>query len=152
MSLICDSLYYSLHYSDVIIRVMSSQITSLTIIYSTVYPGADQRKYQSSSSLAFVRGIHRGPGNSPHKRPVTRIMFPFDDISMSLCPSLTVSPTHPLCRRVIPSLFFTSSVSFTALFHGYCTCIYKGISVVITRNLLERFLIDKHLLYNQNWF
>ena len=43
---------------------MASQITSLTIVYSTVYSAADQRKHQSSASLAFVRGIHRGPGNS----------------------------------------------------------------------------------------
>ena len=52
-----------------------SQITSLTIVYLTVYSGADQRKYQSSASLAFVRGIHRGPVNSPHKGPVTRKCF-----------------------------------------------------------------------------
>ena len=61
---------------------MASQITSLTIVYSTVYSGADQRKHQSSGSLAFVRGIHRGPVNSPHKWPVTRKMFPFDDVIM----------------------------------------------------------------------
>ena len=61
---------------------IASQITSLTIVYSTVYPDADQRKHQSSASLAFVRGIHRGPVNSPHKRPVTRKMFPFDDAIM----------------------------------------------------------------------
>ena len=35
---------------------ITSQITSLTIVYSTVYSDADQRKYQSSASLAFVRG------------------------------------------------------------------------------------------------
>ena len=61
---------------------MASQITSLTIVYSIVYSDADQRKHQSSASLAFVRGIHRGPGNSPHKWPVTRKMFPFDDVIM----------------------------------------------------------------------
>ena len=37
----------------------ASQITSLTVVYSTVYSGADQRKHQSSASLAFVWGIHR---------------------------------------------------------------------------------------------
>ena len=63
---------------------MASQITSLTIVYSAVYSGADQRKHQSSASLAFVRGIHRGPVNSPHKWPVTRKMFPFDDVIMFL--------------------------------------------------------------------
>ena len=61
---------------------MASQITSLMVVYSTVYSGEDQRKYQSSTSLAFVRGIHRWPVNSPNKRPVTRKMFPFDDIIM----------------------------------------------------------------------
>ena len=61
---------------------MASQITSLTIVYSTVYSDADQRKFQSSGSLAFVRGIHRGPVNSPYKWPVTREMIPFDDIIM----------------------------------------------------------------------
>ena len=45
------------HYSDVIMGAMASQITSLTIVYSTVYSDADQRKHQSSVSLAFVRGI-----------------------------------------------------------------------------------------------
>ena len=70
------------HYTDVIMGTIASQITSLTIVYSTIYSDADQRKYQSSASLAFVRGIHRRPVNSPHKWPVTRKMFPFDDIIM----------------------------------------------------------------------
>ena len=61
---------------------MASQITSLTIVYSTVYSGGYQRKHQSSASLAFVRGIHRSPVNSPHKGPVTRKMFPFNDVIM----------------------------------------------------------------------
>ena len=62
----------SLHYCDVIMGANASQITCLTIVYSTVYSGADQRKHQSSASLAYVRGIHRRPVNSPHKWPVTR--------------------------------------------------------------------------------
>ena len=71
-----------LHYSDVIMGAKASQLTTLTIIYSIVYSGEDQRKHQSSASLAFVRGIHRWPVNSPHKWPVTRKMFPFDDVIM----------------------------------------------------------------------
>ena len=71
------------HYGDVIMGTIASQITSLTIVYSTVYSGADQTKHQSSASLAFVRGIHRGPVNSPHKWPVTRKMLPFDDVIMN---------------------------------------------------------------------
>ena len=54
---------------------MAYQITSLIIVYLTIYSGADQRKHQSSASLAFVRGIHRWPVNSPHNWPVTRKCF-----------------------------------------------------------------------------
>ena len=68
------SSHLTFHYDDVIMIAMASQITSLTNVYSTVYSGADQSKHQSSASLAFVWGIH------PHKWPVTRKMFPFDDI------------------------------------------------------------------------
>ena len=71
------------HYCDVIMSEIASQITSLTIVYSIVYPVADQRKHQSYASLAFVRGIHRRPVNSPHKGPVTRKIFPFDDVIMT---------------------------------------------------------------------
>ena len=70
------------HYCDVIMSPTTSQITSLTIVYSIVYSGTDQRIHQNSASLAFVRGIHRRPVNSPHKWPVTRKMFPFDDVIM----------------------------------------------------------------------
>ena len=72
--------------------LFASQITSLTIVYSTVYSDADQRKHQSAASLAFVRGIHRGPVNSPHKGPVTRKMFPFDDVIMLV--TLTKYESH----------------------------------------------------------
>ena len=71
------------HYGYVIMGAIASQITSLTIVYSTVYSVADQRKHRSSASLAFVRGNHRGPVNSTHKWPVTRKMFPFDDVIMN---------------------------------------------------------------------
>ena len=93
---ICDAIYHdhvtymidlmmmvsacATHYCDVIMGAMASQITSLTIVYWTVYSDADQRKHQSSVSLAFVRW----PVNSPHKWPVTRKMFPLDDVIMSL--------------------------------------------------------------------
>ena len=74
----------SVHYSDVIMGMMASQITSLTIVYSTVHSGEDQWKHQSSASLTFVRGIHGWPVNSSHKWPVTRKMFPFDDVIMEI--------------------------------------------------------------------
>ena len=49
-------------------------------------PNPDQRKHKSSASLAFLRGIHRWPVNSPHKGPVTRKMFPFDDVIIFCVP------------------------------------------------------------------
>ena len=70
---------YSIHYNDIIMDSMASQITSLTIVFSAVYSGADQRKHQSFAPPVLVRGI---PVNSPHKWPVTRKMFPLDDVIM----------------------------------------------------------------------
>ena len=69
------------HCADVIMDATASQTTGLIIVYST--SGEDPGKHQSSASLAFVRGIHRGPVNSPHKWPVTRKMFPFDVVIMN---------------------------------------------------------------------
>ena len=67
------------HYNEVIMSAVVSEIISLPIVYPTVYSGADQRKHQSSASLALVQGIHWWPVNSPHKGPVTLNMFPFND-------------------------------------------------------------------------
>ena len=79
------------HHNDVIMSSMMSQITSRTIVYSIVYSGADQRKHQSSASLAFVRGNHRWPVISPHKRPATWKKFPFDDVIMIFFKPLQVA-------------------------------------------------------------
>ena len=70
------------HYNDVIKSAMASQITGVSNVYLTVCSDADQRKHKSTASLAFVRGINRWPVNSPHKGPVTRKMFPLDDVIM----------------------------------------------------------------------
>ena len=78
-----------IHYNGVILSGMTSKITSITIVCSNVYSGMDQRKHKSSVSLAFVRGIHRSPVNSPHKGPVTRKMFPFNNVIMYLMSSFT---------------------------------------------------------------
>ena len=72
------------HYSDVIMSAMASQITSLTIVFSTVCLGADQRKHQSSASLAFV-----------WEGPITRKMFPFDDIIMEFQGLTLLRNEHP---------------------------------------------------------
>ena len=63
---------------------MASQITGASIVCSAICSGTNQRKHQSFASLAFVRGIRRWPVDSPHKEPVTRKMFPFDNVTMSL--------------------------------------------------------------------
>ena len=91
------------HYNDVIMSEIASQITSLTIVCSIVYSDADQTKHQSSASLAFVRGIHRGPVNSPHKWPVTRKLFPFDDVIMKCLRPVSLSGSHQLhhsCHKI----------------------------------------------------
>ena len=96
-----------IRYSDVIMSAMASQITSVSIAWSTVCLGVDQRKHQSSTSLAFARGIHGWSVVSHHEGPVTRRMFPFDDVIMQwvicvmclftvkLCNTLCVGTTWP---------------------------------------------------------
>ena len=113
------------YYSDVIIGTVASQITSLTIVYSSVYSGTDQRKHQISASLAFVRGIHQLLVNSPHKRRVTRKMFPFDDVSMT---SLRMAYTARLCM----TLLWVSFPIIRALPSGIIFIWYGKYTVTIT--------------------
>ena len=100
--------------------VLAFQITGVTIVYSTVCSGADQRKHQSSSSLAFVRGIHRWPVNSPHKGPKMRKLFPLDDVIMAAlslkCFNSLLAPGRPrwhfktaIFNLVLLIVIFTSS-------------------------------------------
>ena len=67
---------------------MASQITSLTIVYSSLYSGADQG--------GGGGGIHRWLVNSQHKEPVTRKIFPFDNIFMKFHPNNESKPGTPL--------------------------------------------------------
>ena len=101
------SAWWMINYNGVIMGTMAFQITGLAIVYSAVYSGADQRKHQSSALLAFVWGIHRPPSNAPHKWPVTRKIFPFDDVIMwrqtycSICWGIFLSvfkDRHGLCH------------------------------------------------------
>ena len=96
------------HYSDVIMGVVASQITSRTIVNSVVYSGAGQRKHQSSASPAFVRGIHRWPVNYPHKGPVTRKMFPFDDVIMAEN-QMAASNGKRRCTTAFRKLYFLNT-------------------------------------------
>ena len=95
---------------------MASQITSLTIVYSTVYSGADQRKHQSSASLAFVWRIHRGPMNSPHKWPVTRKVFHLMTSSWWHQTSTLLS----LCERSPPVTGRQNVITMTSQWAPWC--------------------------------
>ena len=107
--------------------VVASQITSLTIVYSTVYSDADQRKHQISASLAFVWGIHRGPVNSPHKWPVTRKMFLFDDVIMGI--GLFLPAEYSRLSTGKPGYIF---LNFSFHCVGKCVFLYPGSYVNIT--------------------
>ena len=100
------------HYTDVIMGAIASQITSLMIVYSIVYSDADQRKHQRSASQAFLRGIHRG--NSTHKWPVTRKMFPFDDVIMSF--DIVYPKKYARGSRFIMFCYVIIAVDFTMSF------------------------------------
>ena len=69
-------------YNDVIMSALASKWPAPQLFTQSFIQGTDQRKHQSSASPAFVWGIHRWSVNSPHKRPVTRKMFPFADVIM----------------------------------------------------------------------
>ena len=79
------ALMQTFHYNDVIMTMIASQITSLAVVYSTVYSDADQRKHQSSASLAFVWGIHRDRTNGQLRGA---LMF---SLMTSSCDCLSVS-------------------------------------------------------------
>ena len=106
------------HYNDVIMGAMSSQTPASWLFAQSFFLGADQRKHQSSASLAFVRGIHRCPVNSPHKGPVTRKMFPFDDVIMChtliIVNDMRVTCTRAKCRWLIYFSQF-QAISFDTL-------------------------------------
>ena len=130
------------HYTDVIMGAIASQITSLPFDYSTVYSDTDQRKHQSSASLAFVWGIHRWPVNSPHKWPVTRKMFPFDDVIMS-CFCLNMTPfilqLHKF-KVVISGIYFLAEYYTTTYHCKTNTCVQRS------GNMINGFVMVQHKL------
>ena len=108
----CFTVLFFLHYSDVIMSTIESQITGVQIVCSIVCSGADQRRHQHSASLAFVRGIHRWPVDSAHKGPVTRKILPFDDVIMSVCDKGLPTLCFDVCRH----RFFTQPTVSTITF------------------------------------
>ena len=121
------------HYCDVIMGVIASQITSLTIVNSTVYADADQRKHESSASLAFAWGIHRGPVNSPHKWAVTRKMLPFYDVITRSCPQN--------CKSVLGGCWQAINKE------GICLCVVNVVSgFLICSRDMNKFRITYKIL------
>ena len=110
-----------------------SQITSLTIVFSTFYSDADQRKHQSPASLAFVRGIHRSPVNSPHNWPVTRKMFPFDNVIMyiRLMFAHSIRSFWVITSYVYYPLFYNTMLVLAT--QGFVLCLKKGNACFPTR-------------------
>ena len=106
------------HYIDVIMTAAASQITSFTIVYSVIYSGADQRKYQSSASLAFVRGIHRDRW-IPHTKGQLR----------GKCFHLMTSSWHTyMCgSRSTRGVRFGQLVPLNIVFNGRCIQKYTGV-------------------------
>ena len=108
---------------------MASKITSLTIVYSIVYSDADQRKHQSSASLTFVWGIHRWPENFPHKWPVTREMFPFDDVIMDIPVYMILSNACVLFIMVLLLLKFKTGVKLNDIPKKWHNCHFNSHSL-----------------------
>ena len=107
---------------------MTSEITGVSIIYSIVCSGADQRKHQSSSSPAFVRVIHRWPMNSLHRGRLTRKVFPFNDVIMKFdkpaVKYLNTAFTLPLLRH--------TRVSISDWTQTACNLISSVVAITIT--------------------
>ena len=80
------------HYNGVIMSEIASQITSLAIVYSTVYSRHRSKETSKRRVTGLLRGIHRWPVNSPHKGPIMRKMFPFDDVIIWWCSGRPLYP------------------------------------------------------------
>ena len=150
--------------------MLASQITSLTVVYSTVYSDVNQRKHQSSASLAFVWEIHRGPVNFPHKGPVTRKMFPFDDVIMyyTIYPCYLISHGFAELNRDTSQDIYeilsdvdnspTDEVTPFPTFErslGFYRCIHRGIGILTrqSKNFTDRKISITDLQsFNWSWF
>ena len=122
------------HYNDVIISVMMPQITGVSIVFSTVCSGTDQRKHQSSASLDFCEGNSSVTDRFPSQKAiVTRKRFPFDDV-------LTLIPA-----RISNYIHFKMWDEITYQFRNFnCASVevWKWISIFITY-LNGRMIISK---------
>ena len=128
-------------------EAMGSQTTSLTSVYSTVYSRRRSKKNQSSASLAFVRGIHihRWPVNSPHKGPVTRKMFPFDDVLM------TIYGCEYITKSVIMTLQMYPIIHIHMYFNEFMCMRATFWSNQVGSRLKETRVNDRELMNQLTW-
>ena len=131
---------------------MAFQITGVPIYYLTACSGRDQRKHQNSASLAFVRGIHRWPVNSPHKRPVTRKMFQFDDVFMP-CREWVGKGIHEAKRSLLNEKsqqihnWWAPNMHEIISRQTACPLILKDLPICV----FALFLCEFCILKNQHW-
>ena len=131
---------YQCHYSDIMMSAMASQITSVSIVCSTVCLGAQQRKHQSSVSLAFVRGIHWWLVDSPHKGPVTRNIFPVADVFLLTQAGRRISrrPNEMYTRNIYErcgrnSIIATSHERQDVINHLNIDCLFNSVFRLATK-------------------
>ena len=149
--------YMEIHYSDVAMSPFASQITSVSIVYSTVCSGADQRQHQSPASLTVVRGIHWWLVIYPNKRPLTRKMYPLDDVIMNNMSSTMINllPKH-ICQQaklsVGPVLLFIFFMYLNKMYMNIysfeCSkAFHYSIILILTSILwLRKLLVKYHLI------
>ena len=114
--------------SDVIMSAMSFRITGVSIVCSAVCSGSHQIQHKRSASLAFVRGIHRWPMDSPHKGPVTRKMFPFDYVIMM--PTGVTTSVFTVETNI-------ASFVYAAPAPKRLTCLYRGTLQVMIKHKIH---------------
>ena len=124
---------------------MASQITGVSIVHSTVCSSADQRIHQSSAWLAFVRGIHRWPVNSPHKGQQRGECFHF----MTSSWEKTHQICHPLyCITELPLIHAATDLFYACELMNRCICI-SFVSITLQSKTFLRFCNPVYILTSQ---
>ena len=124
-----------LHYNDVITTAMASQITDVSIVYSTVCSGADKINH-SSASLVF---LGNWPVISLHKGPVTRRMFPFGDIVLTLLLLLVLLRSDRLSRLRLELERLRHRLAARSSVHSRMNVWYSKLLKSLTGRLAQSF-------------
>ena len=121
-------LYY--HYSDVIMSAMTSQITGVPIVF---VKRLFRRRIKKSSTLrvtGLCEEIHRWSTDSPHKRPVTREMFSFDDVII-----MSISIINIISIIIVIFIIIVMKTNTSDILVGISE---RGISSLLLANITER--------------